>query len=72
MAEVRDEPGPAALQILGGDLAARLAETELAILHYRKALQIQPDSEAATLGLALVLADERPAEARLQSASAQQ
>ena len=59
-----DAPGPAALQVLAGDLAARLGETELAILHYRTALAAQPGSRAAQLGLALVLATASPGQAR--------
>jgi spermidine synthase/tetratricopeptide (TPR) repeat protein len=49
------DPGPAALQILAGDLARRLREPELAEVHYRAALAARPASGAALLGLGTIL-----------------
>ena len=49
------DPGPAALQVLAGDLARRLREPELAEVHYRAALAARPASRAALLGLGTIL-----------------
>jgi len=59
------QPGGPALQLLAGDLASRLGETDLAPLHYRTALAMEPASAPALAGLgrALLRAGE-PEEAR--------
>jgi predicted Zn-dependent protease len=49
------DPGPAALQVLAGDLARRLREPDLAEVHYRAVLAARPDSAAALLGLGTIL-----------------
>ena len=48
---LESDPGPAALQILAGDLARRLSEPELAGVHYRAALAAVPGDEEAKAAL---------------------
>ncbi len=64
METLEEAPGPAALQVLAGDLARRLGEPEMAAFHYRTALDLEPGAAAALAGLGgLLLAGGDPAAA---------
>ncbi|MFQ5670237.1 MAG: fused MFS/spermidine synthase [Acidobacteriota bacterium] len=71
MDSLEDAPGPAALQVLAGDLAAHVGENHLAIFHYRTALSLRPGSASALtgLGLALISGGEQEEAARVLRAA---
>ncbi|MFQ5766664.1 MAG: tetratricopeptide repeat protein, partial [Acidobacteriota bacterium] len=62
---LENSPGPPLLEVLAGDLALRLGQSDEAEAHYQRALSRRPESAAALTGLGLLrMASGAPEQAR--------
>ena len=70
---LRDDPGFGDSHQLLADLLAAQGQTQAALVHYREAVRLMPDSQSAHLGLASALlesGDRAAAVTQLQKAAA--